>query len=102
MNITPCKSCNSKWPYLFVLFLSTFISLLTWLTLATEEHSTTFMVTSTVGAFFVAFVLLSAYIITCVRQQCEIERGYTKIDPEDPAYSTRPCTPTTQFIFRCK
>nr|VFJ94680.1 MAG: hypothetical protein BECKH772A_GA0070896_1007514 [Candidatus Kentron sp. H]VFJ94962.1 MAG: hypothetical protein BECKH772B_GA0070898_1006914 [Candidatus Kentron sp. H]VFK01833.1 MAG: hypothetical protein BECKH772C_GA0070978_1007314 [Candidatus Kentron sp. H] len=78
-TIKPCKSCNSKWPYVFVVFLATFVSLLTWLTLATEDLSTTTKVTSSLGAFFVVSIILLSYVVTCLRRHCGHDSEHAEV-----------------------
>nr|VFJ55389.1 MAG: hypothetical protein BECKDK2373C_GA0170839_104827 [Candidatus Kentron sp. DK]VFJ67479.1 MAG: hypothetical protein BECKDK2373B_GA0170837_11932 [Candidatus Kentron sp. DK] len=80
MNITKscCKACHTKWPYALVFFIATFVSLLTWLTLATENLPTATKVTGSVTAFAVVFVLLFAYIAACLRRHCGHQGGHAE------------------------
>lgn len=66
-----CCDCRKKpWPYLLVLFISTFIAFVTWLTLSTVGLLPDARVWLTVGAFlFVAIILLS-YMVSCLRRHC--------------------------------
>lgn len=72
MNIIKmcCKSCDSKWLYLFIVFIASFVSLLTWLTLATEDLSFTTKMTGSAGAFLLVLLLLFFYMAMCLRRHC--------------------------------
>nr|VFK08367.1 MAG: hypothetical protein BECKLPF1236A_GA0070988_1001627 [Candidatus Kentron sp. LPFa]VFK25023.1 MAG: hypothetical protein BECKLPF1236C_GA0070990_1001825 [Candidatus Kentron sp. LPFa] len=66
-----CRSCGKNgWPYLFVFFIAGFVSLLTWLTLSTEDISLEIKLLCSSVAFLVIFVGLLSYMLTCIRRHC--------------------------------
>nr|VFK78841.1 MAG: hypothetical protein BECKSD772D_GA0070982_102710 [Candidatus Kentron sp. SD] len=66
-----CQSCTKNgWPYLLALFIATFVSLLTWLTLSTEDISSEIKLLCTACAFLVIFLGLLSYMLTCMRRHC--------------------------------
>nr|VFJ73341.1 MAG: hypothetical protein BECKFW1821C_GA0114237_104821 [Candidatus Kentron sp. FW] len=72
-----CPSCGRKgWPYLLAFFIATFVSLITWLTLSTEDISTGIKLLCSAIAFLVMFTVLLSYMIACMRRHCSHGDAY--------------------------
>nr|VFK29110.1 MAG: hypothetical protein BECKMB1821G_GA0114241_104516 [Candidatus Kentron sp. MB]VFK30917.1 MAG: hypothetical protein BECKMB1821I_GA0114274_101911 [Candidatus Kentron sp. MB]VFK75740.1 MAG: hypothetical protein BECKMB1821H_GA0114242_103023 [Candidatus Kentron sp. MB] len=66
-----CRSCyKNGWPYFLVFFIASFVALLTWLTLSTEDISNGIKLLCSAGAFLLIFVVLLSYMIACMRRHC--------------------------------
>lgn len=66
-----CGKCRKKpWPYALVLFISTFVAFVTWLTLSAVGFAPYVRTLLTVGAFLVAAAVLFGYMISCLRRHC--------------------------------
>lgn len=66
-----CNKCRKKpWPYALVLFISTFVGFVTWLTLSAVGFETGTRSLLTAGAFLAATVVLSGYMVSCLRRHC--------------------------------
>lgn len=66
-----CCDCRRKpWPYALVLFISTFVGFVTWLTLSAAGIPADSRLWFTAGAFVAAGVILSSYMVSCIRRHC--------------------------------
>lgn len=66
-----CGKCRKKpWPYALVLFISTFIGFVTWLTLSAVGFAPHVITGLTIGAFLFAGVVLFSYMVSCMRRHC--------------------------------
>lgn len=66
-----CGKCRKKpWPYALVLFISTFIGFVTWLTLSAVGFAPALRTGLTVVAFLAAAAVLFSYMISCMRRHC--------------------------------
>ena len=66
-----CGKCRRKpWPYLMVLFISTFIAFVTWLTLSAADLPASSRNIMTAGAFLIAVGVLLSYMVSCMRRHC--------------------------------
>ena len=66
-----CGKCRKKpWPYAMVLFISTFVAFVTWLTVSAAGFTHDARVWLTVAAFLVAAVVLFGYMVSCLRRHC--------------------------------
>jgi hypothetical protein len=66
-----CGKCRKKpWPYALVLFISTFVGFVTWLTMSAVGLAPAVTNGVTIGAFLIAAVVLFSYMISCMRRHC--------------------------------
>jgi len=66
-----CGKCRKNpWPYALVVFISTFVAFMTWLTLSLTGLTPDARVLLTAGAFLTAVVILLSYMISCMRRHC--------------------------------
>lgn len=70
-----CDKCRKKpWPYALVLFISTFVGFVTWLTLSAVGFGPALRNGLTAAAFLVAAAVLFGYMISCMRRHCADDR----------------------------
>jgi len=73
-----CGKCRKKpWPYALVVFISTFVAFVTWLTLSAVGFAPHVRTWLTVGAFVGAAALLFSYMISCLRRHCSDDQHVT-------------------------
>jgi hypothetical protein len=66
-----CSDCRSTpWPYLVVVFIASFTTFLTWLTLATTGMSQDAIGWASAGVFLGTGFGLLGYIRACLRRHC--------------------------------
>jgi hypothetical protein len=66
-----CGECRKKpWPYVLVVFISTFVAFVTWLTLSAVGMLPDARLWLTVGAFLIAATILLSYMVSCMRRHC--------------------------------
>ncbi len=66
-----CGECRKKpWPYALVLFISTFVAFVTWLTLSAAGLHPDATLLLTAGAFLIAATVLFSYMVSCMRRHC--------------------------------
>ena len=71
-----CGGCKKKmFPVAMVIFLSTFIAFVTWLTLSAAGLPDSANRLWTFGAFFIAAAILGSYMVSCIRRHCFDEHG---------------------------
>ena len=69
MNL--CCECRKKpWPYALVLFISTFVGFVTWLTLSAAGLTADTLAWGAGCAFLVSALILYGYMISCMRRHC--------------------------------
>ena len=70
-----CGKCRKKpWPYALVLFISTFVAFVTWLTLSLTAFTHDARLLLTAAAFLTAAVVLFSYMISCLRRHCSDDK----------------------------
>lgn len=66
-----CCDCRKKpWPYALVLFISTFVGFVTWLTLSAAGLGQDTRALGTGGAFLLSALILYGYMMSCIRRHC--------------------------------
>ena len=66
-----CCECRRKpWPYALVLFISSFVAFVTWLTLSAAGVGAQIKIWSTVGIFLIIAALLIHYMLACMSRHC--------------------------------
>jgi hypothetical protein len=67
-----CNNCERKvWPYLLVSFIAGFSAFLTWLTLGSAGVAPNHIFIWTASVFLGVFLMLSAYVTSCLRRHCD-------------------------------
>jgi apolipoprotein N-acyltransferase len=66
-----CGECRKKpWPYVLVVFISTFVAFVTWLTLSAAGLAPEANRWWTALAFLIAGGVLFIYMMSCMRRHC--------------------------------
>jgi hypothetical protein len=72
-----CGECRKKpWPYALVLFISTFVAFVTWLTLSAAGLQPDARLWLTAGAFLIAATVLFSYMVSCMRRHCSDDKHH--------------------------
>jgi hypothetical protein len=72
-----CGECRKKpWPYALVLFISSFVAFVTWLTLSAAGLQPDTRLWLTAGAFLVAVTVLLSYMVSCMRRHCSDDKHH--------------------------
>ena len=70
-----CCDCRKKpWPYALVLFISSFVAFVTWLTLSAAGVGEQTKLFSTVIIFLLIAIVLINYMLACMRRHCADDR----------------------------
>jgi hypothetical protein len=70
-----CGECRKNpWPYVLVVFISTFVAFVTWLTLSAAGLKPDANRWWTALAFLVAGGVLFSYMVSCMRRHCADDR----------------------------
>ncbi len=72
-----CCECRRKpWPYALVLFISSFVAFVTWLTMSAAGADGQTRLWSSVGMFLIVAVVLINYMLGCMRRHCADDRHH--------------------------
>ena len=66
-----CRQCRTKpWPYVIVIFISTFITFITWMTMGVIGIEQQMNIWLSAATFIFAAGLLLSYMLVCLTRHC--------------------------------